>query len=77
MHNLLLTILNQLKEPMTIADRSEAEMLLRKYDVKTLAPLAISCGMVRILKEREEELAKERKRKQLDFDWEKIGTIKF
>jgi hypothetical protein len=62
---------------MTMADRSEAEMLLRKYDIKTLAPLAISCGMVRILKEREDEIAKERQRKQLNFDWEKLGTIKF
>ena len=55
----------------------EAERLLRKYDVKTLAPLAVSCGMVRVLKEREQEVEQERQRKQMTFDWEKIGYLKF
>lgn len=54
---------------MNIGDRNEAERLLRKYDLKTLAPLAINCGMIRVLKEREEEIEQERKRKQMDFDF--------
>lgn len=62
---------------MTSGDRVEAERLLRKYDVKTLAPLAVSCGMVRVLKEREQEVEQERQRKQMTFDWEKIGYLKF
>jgi len=61
---------------MTNIDRSEAERLLRKYDVKTLAPLAVSCGMVRVLKEREQQIEQERQRRQLTFDWEKIGYLK-
>lgn len=54
--------------------RKEAEQLLRKYDTKTLAPLAESCGMIRILKEREEEMKLERQKKQMSFNFEGNGT---
>lgn len=55
---------------MTTLERMEAEQLLRKYDAKTLAPLAVSCGMVRILKEHEEQQKCLKHRNQLEFEWD-------
>ena len=59
---------------MTVGDRYEAERLLRKYDVKTLAPLAVNCGMIRLLKEREEEVKQEQRKKQMNFNFDGNGN---